>query len=89
MSKQTRSYENECYQNNESENTSSEKCGIFYAQNLIEIKQLFFVFVNSSKSDKKTKPGKFYVLVSPYNISLYSYKNSRFGKLVISIHHSA
>ena len=35
MSKQTRSYENECYQNNESENASSEKCGAFYAQNLI------------------------------------------------------
>ena len=89
MSKQTRSYENKCYQNNESENASSEKCGVFYAQNLIEIKQLFFFFVNSSKCDKKTKPGKFYVLVSPYNISLCSYTNSRFGKFVISIHHSA
>ena len=59
MPKQSRSYENECYQNHTSENASSKKCGIFYAQNLIEIKHLFLFFVNSSKSNKKQNQRNF------------------------------
>ena len=58
MPKQTRSYENGCYQNNASEK-NLQKRGDILRTELIEIKQLFFFFFNSSKSDKKQNQRKF------------------------------